>query len=125
MKGPRLDFPAPYTLDMVVSCAFVVLALGRYRQEGQDFKAILSLHSSLRPAWDTRDLVSKSKKGETRRGPGGSVSELKQPTCGRDPFQVIPLQQLGNLLVYLGNDEAWPGTPSCEPLYPTSVLQLC
>lgn len=53
VKGPRLDSSAPYKLDVVASCAFVIL--GRYRQEGHEFKTILSLHGSLRPAWETRE----------------------------------------------------------------------
>ena len=37
----------------------VISVLGR-RQEGQEFKAILTYRVSLKLAWDTRDLVSKN-----------------------------------------------------------------
>lgn len=119
-----MDSPVPYKLAVVAAWAFVILALGRDRQQGQEFKTILGLLESLRPAWDTRDLVSKTRKEKLDRALGGFISELKQPTCGRDSFQMFLLQQLENLLMYLGNNEAGPGTLS-RTLYPVSVLQLC
>lgn len=65
-----MDSPAAYKLDVVASWAFVILALGRYRQEGKEFKVILSLHGSLRPVWDTRDLISKTRKEKLDRALG-------------------------------------------------------
>lgn len=80
--------PALQKLD-VMAYVFVLPALARYRE----LKIILSLHGSLRPAWDTGDLVSKKRKKKPEEALGGVdvLTELKQLTCARGPFQVSRL----------------------------------
>lgn len=71
---------------------FVIPALGRYRQVGQEVKIILSLHRSPRPAWDTGDLASKKrkKKLEEALGGGGGPNGAEAAHLCEGPFSSVP-----------------------------------
>lgn len=43
-------------------CVSVITALGRPRQEDQDYKVILSYAVNLRPSWATREFVHRNKR---------------------------------------------------------------
>lgn len=62
---------------------FLIPAVGRYRQVGQEFKIILSLYGSLRPAWDTGDLISKKRKKKLEEALGGGEGVT---SCAKGPF---------------------------------------
>lgn len=78
--------PALQKLD-VMAYVFVLPALARYRE----LKIILSLHGSLRPAWDTGDLVSKKRKKKPEEALGGGCPNGAEAAhlC-EGPFPSVP-----------------------------------
>lgn len=82
--------PALQKLD-VMAYVFVLPALARYRQGRQELKIILSLHGSLRPAWDTGDLVSKKRKKKPEEALGGGCPNGAEAAhlC-EGPFPSVP-----------------------------------